>query len=119
MATRSIPTPAGRAPTTTVFRKTVRLAEQLAVPVVVTFSGCPGDGPEARHPNWVTTPWPPEYLDVLAWQWDARAIPYWQHAAAFARDHGVKIALEPHPGFLVYNVHTALRLRAGPVRISA
>ena len=26
-----------------VFRKTVRLAEQLEVPVVVTFSGCPGD----------------------------------------------------------------------------
>ena len=25
------------------FRKTVRLAEQLEVPVVVTFSGCPGD----------------------------------------------------------------------------
>jgi sugar phosphate isomerase/epimerase len=83
---------------------------------VVTFSGCPGDGPDARHPNWVTTAWPPEFLDVLAWQWEQRAIPYWQAAAAFARDHGVKVGLEPHPGFLVYNVHTALRLReaAGP-----
>ena len=95
-----------------VFRKTVRVAEQLAVPVVVTFSGCPGDGPDARHPNWVTTPWPPEYLELLTWQWEARAIPYWNDAAGFARDHGVKVALEPHPGFLVYNVHTALRLRA-------
>ena len=94
------------------FRQTVRLAEQLEVPVVVTFSGCPGDGPESRHPNWVTTPWPPEFLDVLAWQWEQRAIPYWKEATAFAADHGVKVALEPHPGFLVYNVETALRLRA-------
>jgi sugar phosphate isomerase/epimerase len=95
-----------------VFRTTVRLAQRLEVPVVVTFSGCPGDGPDARHPNWVTTPWPPEYLDVLAFQWEQRAIPYWAEAEAFARDHGVKVALEPHPGFLVYNVETALRLRA-------
>ena len=50
-------------PTTTLFRKTVRLAEQLEVPVVVTFSGCPGDSESAKHPNWVTTPWPPEFLD--------------------------------------------------------
>ncbi len=94
------------------FRTTVRLAERLEVPVVVTFSGCPGDSAEARHPNWVTTPWPPEFLDVLDWQWEQRALPYWQEAAAFAANHGVKVALEPHPGFLVYNVETALRLRA-------
>ncbi len=31
-----------------VFRKTVRLAEQLEVPVVVTFSGCPGDSDDGR-----------------------------------------------------------------------
>jgi sugar phosphate isomerase/epimerase len=98
------------------FRKTVRLAELLEVPVVITFSGCPGDGPQALHPNWVTTAWPPEFLEILAWQWEERALPYWRTAAAFGRDHGVKVALEPHPGFLVYNVDTALRLRdaAGP-----
>lgn len=94
-----------------VFRKTVRLAELLEVPVVVTFSGCPGDSAGASHPNWVTTAWPPEFLQVLAWQWQERAIPYWRAAAGFARDHGVRVALEPHPGFLVYNVDTALRLR--------
>lgn len=94
------------------FRTTVRLAEALQVPVVVTFSGCPGDSAEARHPNWVTTPWPPEFLEVLDWQWDERALPYWQEATAFAASHGVKVAIEPHPGFLVYNVETALRLRA-------
>jgi len=95
-----------------VFRKTVTLAEQMAVPVVVTFSGCPGDSETAAHPNWVTTPWPPEFLDVLEWQWDKKAIPYWRDAERFARDRGVKVALEAHPGFVVYNVETALKLRA-------
>jgi sugar phosphate isomerase/epimerase len=94
-----------------IFRKTVRVAQAMDVPVVVTFSGCPGDAEGAAHPNWVTTAWPPEFLDVLDWQWEQKAIPYWREAAQFAADHGVKIALEPHPGFLVYNVDTALRLR--------
>jgi len=94
-----------------VFRKTVRLAEQLDVPVVVTFSGCPGDADDAKYPNWVTCPWPPEYLELLDWQWDKKAIPYWMGAANFAANHGVKVALEAHPGFLVYNVDSALRLR--------
>ena len=93
------------------FRKTVRLAEQLEVPVVVTFSGCPGDFGGAVHPNWITQPWPPEFLEILEWQWEKKAIPYWCGAAGFAGNHGVKVALEAHPGFLVYNVDTALRLR--------
>src|SRR5437762_315132 len=91
-----------------VFRKTVRLAKQMHVPVVVTFSGCPGDSESASHPNWVTTPWPPEFLEVLDWQWDSKVIPYWTAAGKFAADHGVKVALEAHPGFVVYNVDTAL-----------
>jgi sugar phosphate isomerase/epimerase len=99
-----------------VFKKTVCLAKRMGVPVVVTFSGCPGDSDDARHPNWVTCPWPPEYLDVLEWQWEKKAIPYWTERARFAADNGVKVALEAHPGFIVYNVETLLRLReaAGP-----
>jgi sugar phosphate isomerase/epimerase len=95
-----------------VFRKSVRLASQLGVSVVVTFSGCPGDHDEARHPNWVTNPWPPEFLEVLDWQWEKKLVPYWKEAAEFAGGHGIRIALEAHPGFNVYNVETALRLRA-------
>jgi sugar phosphate isomerase/epimerase len=95
-----------------VFRKTVCLAKRLDVPVVVTFSGCPGDSEDAKHPNWVTTPWPPEFLDVLEWQWEKKAIPYWRETGRFAADHGVKVALEAHPGFIVYNVESLLRLRA-------
>src|SRR5580693_2371163 len=40
-----------------VSRRTVQLAARLDVPVVVDFSGCPGDGARARFPNWVTCPW--------------------------------------------------------------
>ena len=93
-------------------RRTILLCEQLGVPVVVDFSGCPGDSPKSAQPNWVTCPWPPEYLKVLEWQWEKVAIPYWTKRANFAADHGVKIAIEMHPGFLVYNPETMLKLRA-------
>lgn len=95
----------------TVFRQTVRLAELLQIPVVVTFSGCPGGSPSDLTPNWITTAWPPEYVDVLAWQWEERLIPYWKQASSFAAEAGVRIALEAHPGFCVYNPETLLRLR--------
>src|SRR5580692_4826672 len=39
-----------------VSRKTVELAALLDVPVVVDFSGCPGDSNKAKYPNWVTCP---------------------------------------------------------------
>jgi sugar phosphate isomerase/epimerase len=99
-----------------VSRKTILLAEKLGVSTVVDFSGCPGDSHEAQSPNWVTCPWPPEYLDLLRWQWDEVVIPYWTQHAKFAADHGVKIAIEMHPGFVVYSPETLLRLRtiAGP-----
>jgi len=94
------------------FRKSVRLAEMLKVPVVVTFSGCPGDNDQATCPNWVTCPWPPEFLETLEWQWDKKVIPYWEVAGRFAANHGVKVAIEAHPGFVVYSAETALKLRA-------
>jgi sugar phosphate isomerase/epimerase len=97
-------------------RKTILLAEKLGVPVVVDFSGCPGDSPQATAPNWVTCPWPPDYLDVLAWQWNEVVTPYWIEHGSFAAQHNVKIAIEMHPGFVVYSPETMLRLRdiAGP-----
>ncbi len=97
-------------------RKTIRLAEKLGIPVVIDFSGCPGDSDNAKYPNWVTCPWPTEYLDVLAWQWDKKVIPYWTAHGKFAADHGVKVAIEMHPGFVVYSPETMMKLRsiAGP-----
>ena len=98
------------------WRKTLQVAELLEVPVVNGFPGCPGDGPNATHPNWVTCAWPPDYLEVLEWQWNERVIPYWSEEAGQARRHGVRIGFEMHPGFVVYNPETLLRLReaAGP-----
>ena len=96
--------------------KTILLAEKLGIPVVVDFSGCPGDSPNATAPNWVTCPWPPDYLQVLEWQWNEVVAPYWIEHAKFAADHGVKIAIEMHPGFVAYSPETLLKLRsiAGP-----
>lgn len=97
-------------------RRTILLAEKLGVSVVVDFSGCPGDSANAKWPNWVTCPWPPDYLEILEWQWSEVVSPYWVERAAFAAQHGVKIAIEMHPGFVVYSPETFLRLRdvAGP-----
>ncbi len=99
-----------------VFRRTVRLAQLLEVPVINTFSGLPAGAAGDRMPNWVTCPWPPHFLEMLDYQWHQVAIPYWKEAAKFAGDHGIKVAFEMHPGMLVYNVDTMLRMRdaAGP-----
>jgi sugar phosphate isomerase/epimerase len=95
-----------------VFQDTVRLAERLDVDKLVLFSGCPGGSPTAAEPNWVTCAWPTDYLRILQWQWDERVIPYWREQAAFAADHGItRLAFEMHPGFVVYNPATLLRLR--------
>lgn len=95
------------------FLNTVILAEQLGIETVVTFSGCPGGSETASYPNWVTCPWPEDFLKVLDYQWNEKLIPYWKEAAAFAKKHNVnKIAFEMHPGFCVYNPETMLRLRA-------
>ena len=93
------------------YRNAVKLAQQLGVDTVITFSGCPGGGPEAQEPNWVTCPWPPDFLETLEWQWRERATPYWSEAAAFAKDHGIKVAIELHPGFLAYNTDSFNKLR--------
>ncbi len=94
-----------------VFRKTVRLAQFCGVPVVNVLSGLPAGGTVDKYPNWVTCPWPPHFLEILDYQWNQVAIPYWRDAAEFARQHMVKIGIEMHPGMLIYNVETMLRMR--------
>jgi sugar phosphate isomerase/epimerase len=95
----------------TAFRKACRLAALLEAPVVNTFSGLPGGSPQDATPNWVTCPWPGDFLDALKYQWDEAAIPYWKEAAKVADQYKVKVGFEMHPGMLVYNVATLLRLR--------
>ena len=95
------------------FVDAVLLAEKLGVDTIVTFAGCPGDHEGAKYPNWVTCPWPEDFLAILDWQWNEVLIPYWKETAAFAKAHGVtKIAFEMHPGFAVYNPETLMKMRA-------
>lgn len=95
------------------FENTVLLAEKLGINRVITFSGCPGDSPFSKYPNWVTCPWPDDFLKILEYQWNEVLIPYWVKAVDFAKQHGVnKICLEMHPGFCVYNPETLLKLRS-------
>lgn len=95
------------------FRNAILLAEKLGIDTIVGFSGCPGDSDSSLYPNWVTCPWPEDFLKILDWQWNEKLIPYWKKTAAFALEHGVThIAFEMHPGFCVYNPATLLRLRA-------
>ena len=94
------------------FRNAILAAELLGVDTIIGFSGCPGDCETSKYPNWVTCPWPEDFGTILEWQWNEKVIPYWKDLAVFAKDHGVnKIALELHPGFVVYNPETLLRLR--------
>lgn len=106
------PSPLLAAESDELFRKTVSLAAALGVPVVNVVSGIPAGGPGESSPNWITSPWPPRYRAMLDYQWNEVGIPYWTKAAAFAAERRVKVAVEMHPGFLVHNVETLLRLRA-------
>jgi sugar phosphate isomerase/epimerase len=93
------------------FVRTVELAKRLDVDTVITFSGCPGGDPKATQPNWIVSPWPPEFSQMLDWQWKQRVKPYWKETARLCRAAGVRVAIEMHPNFVVYNPETMLRLR--------
>jgi sugar phosphate isomerase/epimerase len=92
------------------FVTAVELAPKLGTDVVITFSGCPGGSADDRMPNWVTCAWPPDYLEILNYQWDEVLVPYWAEQAKLLKDRGVRVAWEAHPGFCVYNPDTLIRL---------
>ena len=95
------------------FRNAVLLAEKMGVDTGNGLLGWPGHQENAKYPNWVTCPWPDDFLSILDWQWNQKLIPYWKETAAFAVAHNVPhIAFEMHPGFCVYNPETLLKLRA-------
>lgn len=95
-----------------VVEKTMILAGLLGVCKLVMMSGLPGGAPGETLPNWITTSWPPRNAEILAWQWEEVALPYWRKAVALARANGVqRLALENHGCQLVYNPSTLLRLR--------
>jgi sugar phosphate isomerase/epimerase len=95
-----------------VVEKTFRLAELLGIKTIIMMSGLPGGGPKDTTPNWITTSWPPITTQILNWQWNEVAFPYWEKTVKLAKEHGIeKIALENHGCNLVYNPETLFQLR--------
>jgi sugar phosphate isomerase/epimerase len=99
----------------------IELAGLLGVRQVVTMSGAPGAGPGATHPSWVVQPWHSAYSEVLEYQWNEVAIPFWRDVEERARRADVRVCIEMHPHNLVYNPATLLRLieRVGSTHIGA
>jgi DNA-(apurinic or apyrimidinic site) lyase len=95
----------------TELREAIRLADQLGVDNVTTFSGLPAGSPDGSVPNWITAPWPPEHAEALEYQWEEVAIPRWQALAEHAADHDVNVCIEMHPNMLVYEPTSMMRLR--------
>ncbi|MEC1542483.1 sugar phosphate isomerase/epimerase [Bacillus subtilis] len=94
--------------------KTMELAGLLGVKKVIMMSGLPAGGPDDKVPNWITytVSWPPVLKDILNYQWEDVAIPYWKKLVKKAEACGVeKIALENFSSQLVYNPETLFRLR--------
>ncbi len=95
-----------------VTRKCFQLSEYFGLDTVVMMSGLPGGGSEDCYPNWVVTSWPPETQEMLRYQWNTVAIPYWRELVKIAAAHGVtRLALEPHGCQLVHDVENFYRLR--------
>ena len=69
----------------------MELAVKLGVKQVITFSGCPGGDPKATQPNWITSSWPPEYPQMLEWQWKERDVPYWKQTAKLLKQKGARV----------------------------
>lgn len=100
--------------------KTMELAGLLGVKKVIMMSGLPAGGPDDKVPNWITytVSWPPVLKDILNYQWEDVAIPYWKKLVKKAEACGVgEIALENFSSQLVYNPETLFRLRnaVGPM----
>jgi len=99
------------------FRETCQLAEKLGVTRLTLVAGLPEARPGDKAPNWILFSFPPRNLEMYAWQWEQRLIPYWKEHSKIAGDHGLRLCFEMHPGDMVYNPESFLRLRdaMGPV----
>ena len=91
-------------------RRTIDVAAALGVGRVVTMSGLPGGHPGATTANWVVNPWDSQFLDMLDYQWNEVALPFWQDIGARAAAAGVKVCIEMHPHNVVFNPATLRRL---------
>jgi len=90
---------------------TLELARLLGVERIVMMSGLPAGGPDEQCPNWITSSWPPEAMQMLEWQWNERIIPWWKAYAKAAQDKGIRLCIEQHGRQAVYNTESFFRLR--------
>ena len=72
------------------FENAVLLAEKLGVKKIIGFSGCPGDCPDSKYPNWSVIAWPEDFLTILDYQWNEVLIPYWKKEVEFCKAHGIE-----------------------------
>lgn len=90
------------------------LAGKLGVKKLVMMSGLPAGAPGDKTPNWVTSTisWPGYMEEMVRYQWEDVAIPWWKAFVAHCKANGVEqIAIEEFPCQLVYNPETLLKLR--------
>ncbi len=87
----------------------IELAALLGVKRVITMSGAPAASPNGTNMAWNPLPWWSPLLDVRDHQWSV-AVPYWKDVQARAAAADVKVAIEMHPGNIVFNPRTLHRL---------
>jgi sugar phosphate isomerase/epimerase len=87
----------------------IELAALLGVKRLVTMSGTPAGSSGGTNPVWNPLPWWSPLLDVRDHQWEV-AVPFWKDIQARAADADVKVAIELHPGNIVFNPATMHRL---------
>jgi sugar phosphate isomerase/epimerase len=90
--------------------RSIEVAAALGVKRVVTMSGLPGSDARATAANWVVNPWDSQFLDILDYQWNEVAVPFWKDIQARAAAADVKVAIEMHPHNIVFNPATLQRL---------
>jgi sugar phosphate isomerase/epimerase len=90
--------------------RTIEVAAALGVKRVVTMSGLPGSHPGCPTANWVVNPWDSQFLDILDYQWNEVAVPFWRDIQVRAAAADVKVCIEMHPQNLVFNPPTLQRL---------
>ena len=89
----------------------MKLASIIGIEVVNCFAGCPGAGKGAKYPNWITCPWPPDFGKGIKWQWKKEVTPFWEKMVKKAKKYGIKFGFELHPGDVLYNPETLIKLR--------
>ena len=89
----------------------IDLAAMLELDHIVAFSGLPAGCEEDRCESWPVSGICDSMYDIYTYQWEKKLIPFWRRMGKYAKDRGVKIAIEMHSGMSVHTPHTLLKLR--------